>query len=503
MAKRRKGKKRRSADRVSSRTILGLSAVLICAVLVIAAVQLMMHRKIDSYDPDIIIDGVLIGGIDVSGMTKEEAKTAVESTIQSFAEEKIILTLENGGQAETTLEALGVSVKDLETIVQEAVDYGKKGRAVDDYKILKSAEQGKLKKEYSIEYQVTAESAGEELKAQLNGLLKAPVNAKITQQDGTSVVTEDEQGEVLDIEKTVQNINDLIGGKWNKKGGTVNAEVSYVDADITSDVLSGITDLLGTYSTYYGDSNTGRAQNVESGAGHINGILIQPGEEVSANALMEPYTEENGYTMAASYENGEVVDSMGGGICQVSTTLYNALLLSELEITERYAHSMQVSYVEPSMDAAIAGDVKDLKFKNNKEDPIYIEAVLSGGNITFNIYGKETRDENRRVEFESESLETTESDEKRYVATDDAIGEMYTQSSGHEGLTAQLWKIVYEGDEEVSRDTVNYSQYMATGETIAVGTASDNKEDTEKMNAAIESQDEETIRAAIEEITGE
>lgn len=219
------------------------------------------------------------------------------------------------------------------------------------------------------------------------------------------------------------------------------------------------------------------------------------------NALMEPYTEENGYAMAASFENGEVVDSMGGGICQVSTTLYNALLLSEVEITERYAHSMLVSYVEPSMDAAIADDVKDLKFRNNKEDPIYIESVLSDGNVGFNIYGKETRPENRSIEFESETIETTESDEIRYVATDDYIGAMYTSSSAQEGLTAQLWKIVYEDGEEVSRDTVNYSQYNGSAETISVGTASDNEEDTEKMNAAIETQDEDQILAAIEEIT--
>ena len=207
------------------------------------------------------------------------------------------------------------------------------------------------------------------------------------------------------------SINELIGGDWDKKGGTVKAEVSYEDAQIVSEDLSGITDVLGSYSTYYGDGDEGRTMNVESGAQHVGGTLVQPGEEVSVNALMEPYTEENGYAMAASFENGEVVDSMGGGICQVSTTLYNALLLSEVEITERYAHSMLVSYVEPSMDAAIADDVKDLKFRNNKEDPIYIESVLSDGNVGFNIYGKETRPENRSIEFESETIETTESDE--------------------------------------------------------------------------------------------
>lgn len=499
MAERRKRKRsRRDSEK---RTLIGLAVLLVCALAVILVVQVTIRRTISGYDPDIIIDGVSIGETDVSGMTAEEAKAAVESASQSYADEEIILTLENGEQGSTTLGDLGLSVKDLDRIVQEAADYGKKGNAVDNYKILRSSEEGTNSKTFEIEYQVTEESAQEALDASLKDLLKSPVNARLTQQDGETQLIEDEQGEVIDLEKTVANINGLIGGEWDKKGGTVQAEVSYEDAGIVSEDLSGLTDVLGSYSTYYGDGDSGRTMNVESGAGHINGILVQPGEEVSANALMEPYTEENGYGMAASYENGEVVDSMGGGICQVSTTLYNALLLAEVEITERYAHSMLVSYVEPSMDAAIADDVKDLKFKNNKEDPIYIEAVLSDGNIGFNIYGKETRAENRSIEFESETIETTESDEIRYVATDDYIGEMYTSSSSQEGLTAQLWKIVYEDGEEVSRDTVNYSQYNGSAETVSVGTASDNEEDTEKMNAAIETQDEEQILAAIQEIT--
>ena len=499
MAERKRRKQTRKD--AQKRTLAGVAILLVCSLAVIFAVQIMILRTIGSYDQDIIIDGVSIGETDVSGMTAEEAKSAVESAAQAYAGVELVLSLDDGRQGTVTLGDLGLSVKDLDSIVQEAADYGKKGNSVENYKILKSSEAGTNSKVFQIEYQVTEKSAEDGLNACLESQLKKPVNARLTQAEGKTQLIEDEPGEVLDLKKTVASINELIGGDWDKKGGTVKAEVSYEDAQIVSEDLSGITDVLGSYSTYYGDGDEGRTMNVESGAQHVGGTLVQPGEEVSVNALMEPYTEENGYAMAASFENGEVVDSMGGGICQVSTTLYNALLISEVEITERYAHSMLVSYVEPSMDAAIADDVKDLKFRNNKEDPIYIESVLSDGNVGFNIYGKETRPENRSIEFESETIETTESDEIRYVATDDYIGAMYTSSSAQEGLTAQLWKIVYEDGEEVSRDTVNYSQYNGSAETISVGTASDNEEDTEKMNAAIETQDEDQILAAIEEIT--
>lgn len=105
------------------------------------------------------------------------------------------------------------------------------------------------------------------------------------------------------------------------------------------------------------------AKNVRNGASKINGSIIYPGEEFSVHDAVVPFNAENGYELAGSYENGTTVETYGGGICQVSTTLYNAVIRAELEITERSAHSMIVSYVEPSMDAAISGEYKDLKFR--------------------------------------------------------------------------------------------------------------------------------------------
>lgn len=223
-----------------------------------------------------------------------------------------------------------------------------------------------------------------------------------------------------------------------------------------------------------------------------------PGEEYSANAAMEPYTTENGFTEAGSYESGKVVQSMGGGICQVSTTLYNAVILAELEVTQRQPHSMLVDYVKPSMDAAIAGDYKDLKFKNNTETPIYIEGYISGGNLTFTIYGKETRNANRSIEFVSETLSTTPAG-KKFVESGDSLGMMTKSGSGHTGKTARLWKVVYENGQEVSRDIFNNSTYSASPVTVNVGTASDNAEASALVKAAIATQDEGQINNAIAE----
>lgn len=107
------------------------------------------------------------------------------------------------------------------------------------------------------------------------------------------------------------------------------------------------------------------AANVENGASLINGTLLYPGDSFSVYSKVAPFTADNGYHLAGSYSNGQTVQTYGGGICQVSTTLYNAVLRAELNVTERSNHSMTVHYVPLSADAAISGTDKDLKFTNN------------------------------------------------------------------------------------------------------------------------------------------
>lgn len=495
-----KGRQRSRTSRAAGRkTIMWICMLAVCALAVIAGLNIMALKTIRSYDPEKIISGVKIGMTDVSHMTADEAKKAVLDDIEKYAQNELVLIIDENRKAEILLSDLGISAENLDSAVQDAVDYGKKGSPLTCYKILKNAEKNENEKVFDLQYQAGEKETENILSEKLTGLLNNPVNAALTFDGEKTVIVEDEPGEAVDFDATFENINRCIMEAL--KVPQVEAEVmtETKNADIRTEDLEGITDVLGSFTTDYSGSDAGRTQNVETGASHITGTLVKSGEEVSADALMSPYTEENGYAMAASYENNEVVESMGGGICQVSTTLYNAFLRAEIEITERNPHSMQVSYVEPSMDAAIAGDVKDLKFRNNLDDPIYIEAVLNGGEITFRIYGKETRDPNRTVEYESEILETTESDETRFVAAEDPVGTIYTQDSGHTGMTACLWKIVYENGEEISRQQINYSSYLASGKTVAVGTLTEDEELSQKLISAIEAQDEDMIFALTED----
>ena len=197
-----------------------------------------------------------------------------------------------------------------------------------------------------------------------------------------------------------------------------------------------------------------------------------PGETLSGYECMHPFTIENGYFTAAAYENGQVVDSVGGGVCQIATTLYDASLAAELEITQRQNHSMIVTYVKPSMDAAIAGTYKDIKITNNYSTPIYIEGTTAGKTLTFTIYGKETRPANRKVEYISETLSKTDPGEpQRKVDNSLKPGQTKQVQSAHIGYKSRLWKVVTVDGVEKERTILHTDTYNPSKAIVLVGPA--------------------------------
>ena len=196
-----------------------------------------------------------------------------------------------------------------------------------------------------------------------------------------------------------------------------------------------------------------------------------PGEELSGYEQMHPFTEANGYQIAHAYENGRVVDSIGGGSCQIATTLYNAALRAEIAIPQRQNHSMTVSYVPASCDAAIAGTYKDIKIKNNLDTPIYVEAYTNGRKLTFTIWGQDKRSKNRTIEFVPEILTSTPAG---ITYKDDPTlpaGKEVKESVGHDGRTSKLWKVVKENGVEVERTLLSTDRYAVSNHIYRRGTA--------------------------------
>ncbi len=483
-------KKRRKQQR--ARLILGL--VLAFIILVIVAGYVSLNRYVSKYPEDKISENIYIGPINVSDMTKEEAGQAMQEHLEKCQNNKVTMTV---GDQKTTvkLKSMGLDYKDVDKLIDEAFSYGKEGSLWKRYRTLKklSKEDVVIKDIYVIDDEKT-ETA---IKKKAVPLAEHAVDATITKTSNGFHVTKEREGHTIDMEASIADIKAYLEEKWDYSGFTVKLTSEVEQPKIKAETLEVIQDKLGSYATSAGGGV--RLQNLKTGVSKVNGTVLMPGEEASVHDLTAPYDAENGYVAAGSYENGQVVDTYGGGICQVSTTLYNAILYSELEIVERFPHSMVVSYVDPSRDAAIAGDYKDLVFKNNYKDPIYIEGGIdSAGRLFFNIYGKDTRDENRKVEFESETISTEEYDRIYKEDPNAELGSKRREGSAHTGHEAQLWKIVYENGKEVDRKVINRSSYRKSDQTTYIGTKSDNPEASQILRSALDSQDPDTIEAAIE-----
>lgn len=416
----------------------------------------------------IIESGIYVNDINLAGKTAEEAKKEIEAYVDSFKDAQVTLHVEEEGTITAAAAELGLKWGN-EEILDEVVNFGRDGDILRCYKELKDLEYAN--KVYKVEFDFDKNKIRtliEENAAQYN---QEAVNATLTKTEQGFQITDGQVGRVIDTEASVDSVYAYLTDGWNGEACDVELIVKTDEPQGTAEDLAKVKDVLGTFTTSYSTSGKSRSANVANGCSLINGTTLYPGEEFSAYEAVSPFSEDNGYYMAGSYLNGQVVDSLGGGICQVSTTLYNAVLRAELEVTERYNHSMIVTYVDPSADAAIAeSSGKDFKFVNNLEYPVYIEGYTTPEKkITFTIYGVESRDSSREVEYESVVLNRIEPDTEVIYADESLpLGYCVVQSA-HIGYNAQLWKVVRENGVEISREQINSSSYMKAPRSATVG----------------------------------
>lgn len=435
-------------------------------VLMIGASYIFLCIKVNKVDEQIICNNVFVGETDLSGLTSKKAKAVLEEHFADDGEITVTMKAEDK-EAEAALSELGIGPKNVNALVKEAMNYGKTGSIFKRNRQLK----GLQKEAYVIEesFKIDETVATDVLKERIATLEDGAVDASIRKTDSGLEVIEGKEGKIVNIEKSLELIIKHVNSNWDHKEFDVEMVLEIGKPAIMAEDLSEVKDVLGEFSTDAGGGE--RWQNLKAGSDMLNGKILMPGEEISVYNSTAPYDAEHGYVQAGTYENGEIVADWGGGICQVSTTLYNAVIFAELEIVERYPHSMTVSYVEPSRDAAIAGGYMDFRFKNSYDTPIYIFSEIDDENqLRFIIYGKETRPENRTIEFESETISIEEYEVTYKENPDMSVGEMEYTGNPHSGRDACLWKIVYEDGVEVSREKFNTSYYMKVDEVIEVGT---------------------------------
>ena len=395
-----------------------------------------------------IANGISIKNIDISGLTYEEAKSKVESSLKNSMNENITLqhneysTTINIEQVEAkfnitdsldtaynytrtnnflvndlntlklyfnqmniepnlliNLNQLKKSLEDIssqlpDTVIESSyyidennliITAGKTGLIVDVNKTANSILQSLYNLSYSNN---TLEIFTESKKPQEidiekihKEIYKEPINASYD--ENTHIVTPSENG--LDFAISIEEINNML--KTQKDEYTIKLKTLYPNITTSMIGMEAFPDLLSTFSTRYVTSNKNRTTNLRLAANKINGTVIIPGETFSFNKIVGKRTIEAGYKDAAIYQDGKVVDGLAGGICQISSTLFNAVVYANLEITERRNHQFVPSYVTAGRDATVVYGAQDFKFKNTRNYPIKIICSVNNGIAKFDIYG--------------------------------------------------------------------------------------------------------------------
>lgn len=457
-----------------------------CFLAGLATVLLLTSRPLDvqAKEADTIKNGVYAEDISLAGMTAEEANAAIEDYVDSLKDTLITLEGVENQAVTVTAEELGLHWANPE-LVSEALALGTKGNVIQRYKALKDLEfENKV---YDIEIDFSMDDINTVLVEKCTVYDRQAVDYQLRRENGQFIMTPGEIGYLLDVEMSIDTVYDYLTAEWDRNNCSIALKIEVSEPRGSSETLAKVGDVLGTFTTSYSTSNSSRSANVSNGCRLINGTLLYPGDEFSMMDIVAPFTTANGYYLAGSYLGGKVVDSVGGGICQVSTTLYNAVLLAELEVTERYNHSMIVHYVEPSADAAIAESAgKDFRFVNTTEYPIYIEgSTTPEKDINFTIYGVETRPANRTVRYESKILSTTAPGPEVIIAdAGQPVGVVHVQSA-YTGYKAELWKVVVVDGVETERTQVNSSSYKMVPRTATVGVATADPNVYNEIAAAI------------------
>ncbi|CRZ33703.1 vancomycin resistance protein YoaR [Herbinix hemicellulosilytica] len=417
---------------------------------------------------DRICNGVFIDTVDVSGMTAQEAKEALKRHIDELRKKSFALVVE-GKTIIVTMEDLDYSFEP-NNYIKQALGLGKSGNLIKRYKDSKDIEHGK--KVYPLTFTYDENKLRKIVEVDARSYEKAPKNASFSRKNGEFVYTDHVLGFKIEVEPTIEAIKEKLDN-WNRMDFVVHAVTSEVEPEFTREELEKCNSILGEFTTEFTSSSEDRAANLANGARLINNAILYPGDIFSSLSYLLPFSLENGYYMAGSYNAGRVEQTIGGGACQVTTTLYNAALLAELEIVERYNHSMTVSYVDLAFDAAVSESAgKDFRIKNNTDMPILIEAFSENKKITFRIWGHETRDtKNRKVKFENKIIKEINPSSKEKITYDPTKPSTYrvVTQQAKKGYYAELYKVVYENGTEVSRELINKSYYNAEPAHVTIG----------------------------------
>ena len=294
-----------------------------------------------------------------------------------------------------------------------------------------------------------------------------PIDASLKiypERENPFVYYSENSGAGIDCEKLVKDIKSALYARKRN----ISAEVVTLMPTVTLAALKEETKLLSTFSTDYSNSQEERKHNVGIATQTIGGYALKSGAEFSFNEVVGARTKERGYKSAKIIVGGEFTEGVGGGVCQVSSTLYNCALLAGLTVTERHNHSLLVSYVEPSFDAMVNSGSADLKILNSKDSNVYIVASCNGEKIKFRIYGRNDGFEYKRISVIDEYISPPA--EEIVETADLELGERRVVCASKRGVKSSGYLVKYLNGKKISETRLSKDSYAAVKGKVEIGT---------------------------------
>lgn len=396
-----------------------------------------------------VVRGVKLQDQDVSGWQKEGLQRYLAERNNKYENAVLNLTYQTYTWA-IPMRDLKLAIN-AETTAAAVSGYGRTGSWFRQWREQWQSYLNPVQMNYTVGYDKAC--LDEILRAKVDELAAPPRNASVSFSAAGDVVIETEKPQlVLDYVQVVKAVEEKINAQ---DFSPLMLQPSQVDLPtLRKEQLAAINTILGEYTTYYGGDEN-RSANIYKGSAAISGALIAPGETFSFNDTTGLRTYEAGYLSAPVFINGELVPDAGGGICQVSTTMFNAVLLAGLDVVQRTPHFAPVGYTEIGRDATVADNSIDFIWVNSAKSPVYVMATAGGGAINVKILGN-SDDRPAGISITTEPAKVLPHEKKEIVVNDQK--ENVVEEKGHDGYSVVVHRRVSWSDGRALTDTF-YSVY--------------------------------------------
>ena len=358
---------------------------IVAAALLSVGVYLIYKNFFSRNVPDGFFDGTTINGVDVSSLSAEQASNLIASKLNEKRNE-VEIELTHGDRSWKFTGADFEVNSDILPIIESAYLYGRDGSYVKKLNTAKQIQEQGFDVEISYKYVLSGlDKKIDEIINEINTSAVEPEVKFYPNQKNMFEITDGKAGVEVDREKLFELIDQEFSLSPKIK---VEIPTNEVLPTLTKGELEQNTKLRAKFSTNYAKSIEDRKSNIKLALSKFNGMIVQPEEIVSFNQTTGSRTSQNGYKKANVIVDGVFVEGTGGGVCQASTTLYNALIKADIEILEVNKHSLPASYVPLAFDAMVSEGYSDLKFKNNTNSPIFIKTYANNTDCFVEIYGK-------------------------------------------------------------------------------------------------------------------